>query len=82
MSQFQNPHAPPSHTPIPVRYGSGGQGFGVGIDLGPASGLAPALMTCDLRSTGGQSYDCSQICVTEVIVINVTLTAVKPFFGL
>ena len=29
-----------------------------------------------------QSYDFSQICVTEVIVINVTLTAVKPFFGL
>ena len=36
----------------------------------------------DVRgTTGGQSYDCSQICVTEVIVINVTLTAVKPFFG-
>ena len=26
-----------------------------------------------------KSYDCSQNCVTEVIVINVTLTAVKPF---
>ena len=33
------------------------------------------------KTTVVQSYDFSQICVTEVIVINVTLTAVKPFFG-